>query len=1799
MSASRSFCRECAPGPIASTLDSSVANATDKVDPSLNGVAVVGMACRVPGGNNDPEKLWQFLLDKKDASGEIPPLRWEPYYRRDTRNHGVLRQITSWGYFVPDLDNFDCRFFGISPKEAEQMDPQQRLALEVTWEALEDAGIPAKSLSGSNTAVFWGVNSNDYSTLLQEDLTNIDAFMGIGNAYCGVPNRLSYHLNLKGPSTAIDAACASSLVAIHHGMQSLMTGETEIAIIGGGNAIYAPHLTRSLQKAGALSPDGRCRSFDIEACGYGRGEGGVGIILKRLETALVDGDHVRAILKGTAVAQDGKTCGIMAPNAASQELVARKALDLGGIDPNTVQYIEAHATSTPLGDPTEISALSRIYGKHRMPDDPCFIGSLKPNIGHLEAGAGAMGFLKAVLALEKGIIPPQANLVTPHTRVDWPTSGLKIAQEPIPWPKSGGPRRAAVCSYGYGGTVSHAVIEKFNPSSRSGSLSLAKHQSPSNDSIILLISAPQKRQLAAQARSLRYWLHTHEGGQKDLKSIATTLAVRREHHIYRGAIVADSRESAVEALQAVEKNNSNYSWVAQSTVLGSEIRKDVVWVFSGHGAQWADMGKELVHNEIFLKTVKPLDAIVKAEIGVSPLNLLETGRFESSDEVQILTYIIQIGLNAVLNYRGVFPQAIIGHSVGEIAASAVAGAITLEEGTLIVTRRAMLYRELCGKGAMLLVHKPFLEMKEELAGRTDMVAAIDSSPSTCVISGLKDAIKEAAGALELRGVKVFLVRTDIAFHSPSLEPLVEPLMEDLENLEPAVPKTPLYSTTLLDPRAEAVRGPRYWADNMISPVRFTSAVQAAIEDGYRIFLEVSSHPLLSHSLCDILAHAGSEEAPIIPTLVRNKPSDKQLMYAIAQLHCCGADVKWTAQFPGPWASGVPTTTWIHQSVTCQIETGIVGNVLTHEPTEHSLIGQRVQVAGTDTIVFSTYLDDKNKPFPGSHPVMGTEIVPAACLINTFFQATKTNTICSLVLKSPLAIDAPRSVQVIIEGQSIKIMSQLIRRDNHPPDLDAGIWTTHTTAQWEREPAESSDPVPALVELDKVKTRIQTRLPSCFTIEYLNKVGVSAMGFPWVVHEHYGNTNEMIALVEGEGHIDADDEQLSWDSQSWVPILDAATSVGSTLFFDNPCLRMPAEIERVEIFSRSIAPKSTWLFVERGLDNETTVHVTICEATGTVLARITSMRFSEIEGTSRATGSIEGLVHQIAWPPAAPAEEPLPISRVVLLSNNISLCDAYTNTLPVKIDRIWVNSAAALATQISESPTNRLDESTAIVYIPDAVEKVTEIPVSVDKMTWEVLEIVKLLVKEGIISKLFVLTLRTGEAESPTALAHGSLVGLSRILFSEHPDQFGGMIDTEEAVFPLQVCRYIQGADMIRIRDGVGRTARLRCLPHYQLRHASMDHKPLVPRPNGTYVLTGGLGTLGLAVAEFLVDNDARRLVLISRRTIPPRKTWDALTLEDNGDTYYIIKRIQALEDRGATVYVLSLDITMDGAAEYVATAMEKLSLPKVLGVVHAAGVLEDQAVMQTTRDAFARVLAPKVRGGLLLHDLFPPGSVDFFVLFSSCGHLLGFPGQSSYGSSNAFLDQLATYRRRRGDNAIAFQWTAWHGMGMGASTDVITAELENRGITDITPEDAFRAWQHLSMYDVDHGVVLRSRVLEEDDPLAHRILTDITVRRTRAAATRSVQVPTAGEAGIPKSGPELATYLERKIREGIGHVLHLPAGEIDPRRPLSEYGVDSVMMTSVRRELQSTIKVSVPPTLTWSHPTVSHLVAWFGERVRK
>ncbi|KAJ4366994.1 hypothetical protein N0V83_007524 [Neocucurbitaria cava] len=1755
---------------------------TASYSPNSHDVAVVGLSCRTAGGNNTPEQLWDFLLDKKCASGEVPSHRWEPWLQRDPRNDHILQNIIRKGYFLDNLEDFDAAFFGISPKEAELMDPHQRLGLELAWEALENAGINPKSLAGSDTAVYMGVDSDDYSRMLLEDLPNIEAWSGIGTAAHGIPNRISYHLDLKGPSTAVDAACASSLIAIHLAHQAIVSGASTTAICGGVNVICAPGLTHMLQKAGALSPDGVCRSFDDHACGYARGEGGAIVILKKLSTALAENDNILAVLKGTASAQDGKTNGIMAPNARSQEMVARQALlQSGNIDPLTIGYVEAHATSTALGDPTEISAISKAYGAGRTKDNVCFIGSIKPNVGHLEAAAGAIGFVKAVLAVHKAELAPQALLEIPNTKIDWENSGLEVVRETRAWPQSDGPRRAAICCYGYGGSVCNAVIEQA-PATNTP-IQDTERATDQEGLVTLVLSALRDKHLASHAASLARWLSA-EGNSDNLSAIARTLSQRRAAHEHRAAFIVSNNEEAVQALTSFA-NSKPTQWTVSHRSLGKDISKGVVWVFSGHGAQWLGMGKELIHDTIFREAITPLDSIVQNEMEFSALKALEEGDIGGSPRIQVLTFVVQIGLLEVLKSKGVYPQAIIGHSVGEIAAAVAAGCLSAVEGTLIVARRAKLYTHVEGQGAMAMVNLPFCQVAEELREKRGIVAAINSSPTSCVVSGDPSSVESYVRSVEQRGIQTWRVKTDIAFHSPNLESLAVPLQHSLkEALHPREASVPIYSTSHPEPRTRELRDEIYWSQNMVSPVRLLEAVEAALTDGFRVFLEVSSHPIISHSISETLAAHSVPDYAVFGVMKRNTSPARSILRAIAHLYTLGAHVDFETQIGVfPWCTTVPNTPWVHKPFWKTFSTNSSYAIQQHDVRTHTLLGSITVIAASDIKLWTTILDDKTKPYPLIHPLDGTEIIPAAVYCNTFLRATNSAILENIKLLVPLPMTADqREVQIIVQGNAVRLLSRL-RAASKPlvGDTVVHTWVEHSTATFK--PANVTACLHTYSIYD-LRIRIQTQLPKDFAWTYLQKIGVSGIAFPWAVLEHYGTESEM--LVKLEVCPISENENVAMDETSWAPFIDAATSIGSSIFFKSVKMRIVSGIDQVIIPAHSVPPKVGWLFVQQASEGKTLkAHIAILDESGTSLVELRGMRFSDVEAVNDKSSGVDKLVHRLAWIPPPLAEMPLTTRNIVLISPDKQLTTEYARTL-----RSITQTVVTVSTSQDLTQTDLFEvleeDNTLVIYVPESVERMNDVARQAHAFIWETTTILKALGNLQNMPKLFVITASAQIGSIPTVLAHAPLHGFARIASSEYPELWGGLIEIEDPTFPLLALRYVQGQSVVRMQDGVPRVPRLR--PFTKGNQHGQKNRSLMPKPHGTYLVTGGLGDLGLLVLEFLVHRGARRIVVVSRKPLPPRKLWS--DAHEMGNT---IRKIAELEAMGATIHSIALDIGSPSASVKLSERIDALDLPPVLGVVHAAGVSGYGYIKDTTSTSIADVMAPKVNGAINLHDAFPPNTLDFFVLFSSIGQLIGTPGQAAYAASNAFLDGLATQRNLKGCNSVSMQWTAWRGKGLAADTELVDLELEDKGVTDISVDEGFQAWEYLSQYDTDHAVVTRTRILNKEEPLPCALIADVVQRRAHATTS----VTTAAVPTTPKSGPELKSHLSYKIRQCLSTVLHLDAEDIDERSAIADLGVDSVMTVALRQQLQKEMGVTVPPTLTWNCPTMEHLVEWFYDKI--
>ncbi|GKQ38780.1 type I polyketide synthase [Streptomyces sp. A012304] len=1724
-------------------------------------IAVVGLSCRFPGGADSPDAFWDLLVQGRDGIGDGAE-RWAPYARGQDDHAAVVRNTTSRGGFLTDIAGFDAEFFGIAPREAELMDPQQRLLLELAWEALEHAGIPPLSLGGGDCGVFVGVGSDDYGRRLLEDLARIEAWTGIGAAMCATANRISHSLDLRGPSLAVDTACSASLVGVHLACRSLLSGESDVALAAGVNLMVAPGLSVTLDRAGATSPDGHSKPFDASADGYGRGEGAGVLVLKRLADAERAGDRVLAVIRGSGVSQDGRTAGIMAPNGEAQADLLRRTYARCGIAPDSVDYVEAHGTGTVAGDPLEAGALAAVFGAGRPADNPCLIGSVKGNIGHLEAGSGIAGMIKTILALVHEEIPPSVHFSAPNPRIPWADSGLRVTRERTPWRRGGPPRRAGVSSFGYGGTIAHVVLEEApaRPEPSAGAEEAAATPR------LFPLSGRSETSVREDAARLADWL-AGPGTGVPLASLAQDLGTRRSHLERRAVVVAADHGELASALRGCAAGETAPG-LAEGTV-ADEGGDRVVWVFSGTGAQWPGMGRELLATDaVFAEVIDRIGPVFAEEFGTTARQMIEDGDVTRVDVAQSMIYAVQMGLAAVWRSLGVRPAAVVGHSMGEIAAAATAGILSLEDGARLVCRRSVLLRRVAGAGGMLMIGLPAEEAAARLGGTDGVVPAVFASPTTTVVAGAVAEID--ALARELTADAALLVRrvdSDVAFHSPQMEPLMKELAEAAADLTVRPPRIPVYSTALEDPRDASPRDGAYWATNLRSPVRLSGAVAAAAEDGFRTFLEVSAHPVVRHSVQEILDAVGADRHCVVGSLRRDTGERRQLLANAGTLYCQGVALDWPSD-PGTPPLSLPVRSWRRQRYWRDLPVRRTDRGR-HDVTSRTVLGPRTSLAGrTPLDLWRTRVDRESRPYPGSHTIHGVEIVPAAVVLQTFLAAAgrgaSPSGLSDVSFDLPLTLATARDVDVVAQDGVVRLLSRTVGPDApDAPDAEAAEeqpWLTHAVASVSDRSAPPG--------LPSVGTAPGTVLAPDRIVADLASVGVPSMAFPWRV-------DRLERIEEG---LRADVVTDAGEPAStWAPLFDAALSMAAVAFPGPAALRVVAGVGRVWTTGEPPARAR----VEALVDGPATVSVRIAAEDGRTAAVLAGVRYAGAEDRT-AAGTPGELLFRMDWKPLPGDTSRVPSRPLVLIGADGELTAALRATAEDGGVRcLWAEDPDGLD-GLREQLSGPVD--VVVLPLPERGEpSEQDIGERAVREAWRLASAARRLSAwpPGT-ARLWSLTSGVREADRLEAVAQSARWGLGRVVGGEHPDLWGGTLDLglrptrDDLVTALGVIAANPGEDVVAVREGGAWANRLVRSPG-----AGGDHAPPRCRPDGTYLVTGGLGSLGGEIARWLVERGARRLVLAGRGGLPPRSRWDAVTDEVQARR---IETVRGLEALGATVRVLSLDLS-DAEAAAAALDPDALGLPPIRGVVHAAGVLADQFVDRLDADALAAVMRPKAGGALTLHRLFPPGTLDFLVHFSSCGQYLGLTGQAAYASANAFLDAMAAHDHTLGAvGSMSLAWTSWRGMGMAANA-AVDAELRAHGVGDITAPEAFGAWEQAGRVGAASLAVLRTVPLPSG---ARRtgLLRDIADDEPAASAAPQEGTPDLSEL----SEEALRTLLHEQTVSVIVSEMKLDPAELDPDRSLLKTGLDSVMAIVIRRRLERLLERKLPANLVWHQQTVSAIV---------
>ena len=937
----------------------------------ITSIAVIGMACRLPGGIDSPERLWGALLRGDDLVTEVPPDRWDADEYYDPQPGVPGRSVTKWGGFLDDVAGFDSEFFGINEREATAIDPQHRLLLEASWEAMEHAGLTRETMADSLTGVFVGLTHGDYQ-LLAADAHAVEAPYGFtGSSFSLASGRIAYALGIHGPALTVDTACSSGLTAVHLACHSLIDGESDLALAGGAAVILDPRKFVAGSAEGMLSPTGRCHAFDVAADGFASSEGCVVVLLKRLRDALRDGDRILAVIRGTAANQDGHTVNIATPSVTAQTAVYRAALAAAGVDAPSIGMVEAHGPGTPVGDPIEYASLAAVYGI----EGPCALATVKANFGHAQSAAGALGLMKTILALQHGVVPRNLHftrLPDEMARID---TKLFVPQAITPWPANGHrPRRAAVSSYGLSGTNVHAIVEQAPEQAPESAASVdVSAESSTTAPLLFPLSSTSANELRRTAGRLADWVAAHE--DVALPDLAYTLARRRAHRPVRTAVIASSRPELTKALREVADGDTPYQAAA-----GQDDRGPV-WMFSGQGSQWAQMGAQLLATEpVFAATVAAAEPLIVREAGFSVTEAMTAPQIVTGiDRIQPTLFTMQVAMAATMRSYGVRPGAVIGHSLGEAAAAVVAGALSLEDGARVICRRSRLMSRIAGAGAMASVEIPAQQVLSELITRSvdDVVVAVVASPQSTVIGGATQTVRDLVAAWERRDVMAREIAVDVASHSPQVDPILDELTDVLAELHPMTPEVPFYSATMYDPREQPVCDAGYWVDNLRHMVRFAPAVQAALEDGYRVFAELAPHPLLTHAV-EQTAHSLDMSLAALAGMRREQELPYGLRGFVADLHSAGAAVDFSALYPGGKLVDAPLPTWTHRRL-------LLSRGNQESPTHggctvsvHPLLGPHVRLQEEpERHVWQGEVGTAAQPWLADHQIRNVAVLPGA------------------------------------------------------------------------------------------------------------------------------------------------------------------------------------------------------------------------------------------------------------------------------------------------------------------------------------------------------------------------------------------------------------------------------------------------------------------------------------------------------------------------------------------------------------------------------------------------------------------------------------------------------------------------------------------------------------------------------------------------------------------------------------------------------------------------------------------------------
>ncbi|MER7670075.1 type I polyketide synthase [Kitasatospora sp. NPDC096128] len=1787
-------------------------------------IAIVGIGCRYPGGIQAPEDFWNLLAEGRDGVAGIPTDRgWnlDDLYAEDPDGISQVREAG----FIADASGFDAGFFGVSPREAVAMDPQQRVLLEVCWEALERAGIDPTSLRGSLTGVFAGAALSGYGFGTDEDL---DVHLMTGTSTSVISGRVSYSLGLEGPAVTVDTACSSSLVALHLAAQAVRSGECSLALAGGVTVTAIPIMFTQFSKQLGLAHDGRCKAFSAEADGMGIAEGAGMVVLERLSDARRNGHPVLAVIRGSAINQDGASNGLAAPNGPSQQRVIRAALANARLSTTDVDVVEAHGTGTTLGDPIEAQAVIATYGQGRPEEAPVFLGSVKSNIGHTQAAAGVAGVIKMVLALRNQRMPQTLHAQEPSPHIDWSAGDVRLLNEPQAWPAGERVRRGGVSSFGVSGTNAHVIIEEA-PAEDAEPAEAVEADAPAEQSApeaappvvsgaaAWLVSGRSADGLAAQADRLRDWLSARPALEP--AEVAWSLATTRAAFEHRSVVLGAERSELMGGLGQLAGGLQNASVV--TGVAHTSARS--VFVFPGQGSQWLGMARDLAAcSDVFAARLAECEAALAPYVDWKLDDVL-TGadgapELKAADVVQPALWAVMVSLAAVWEAAGVTPDAVVGHSQGEIAAATVAGMLSLEDGARIVALRSRALRAITGIGGMLSVTEPAARVEERL-GRWDgrLSLACVNGPSAVVVSGEAAALRELQEELQADGVRERMVAVDYASHCAQVERLEEEIAALLADVTPRAGRIPMVSAVTGEPLDGEDLDAGYWYRSLRATVRFEKAVRTLAGLDHQVFIEVSPHPVLLAPMTDTLEEAAVEAGPavrpgaVLGTLRRDDGGAMRLLTSLAEAFVAGVAVDWAKVLPAAEPVELPTYAFRHQRYWPKGMLALPGAAKAGDgdpaslglgSVSHPLLRAVVELAGEAELVCTGRLSLRTHAWLADHAVGGVVLLPGTGFVEMVVSAGH-QVGCSLMeeltLQAPLVLPADGAgvqVQVVVapaDEEGRRQVDVFSRPDR--PEEEEQVWVKHAAAVVA--PAQTSPRAEEDLTVWPPRGAQKLDITDLYTVHLADIYGPAFQGLQAVWRRGEDIFAE-VALPEEAG--DAGSYGLHpvlLDAALLAGVVaEAAEAQESGGDAEQGQIRMPFAWTGVELHAAG-APV---LRARLRRDAQGGLTLTAADATGAPVVSVASLITRPVSPDQlRAAGDewIRDAFFTVEW---------APLAQGAVLDGPWALvgADRFAVAEQLAAAGVQVHRYADIAELAAATGAGGTAPRAVLACVGG--EDAHGVTVAARQAAGEALHLAQewLGAAELEAAQLVVLT-RGGMAvqagDRVADPAAGAVWGLLRSAQLENPGRIvladlpadGG--EGEVAALPTVLG---SGEPEVAVRDRKGYGRRL-TRPSGELVVPDWT-AAAAQRPEGedrrTVLVTGGTGTLGGVVAKHMVATGRAGGAVLLSRSGPGAAGVAALAAEVAG--------------LGGWVRVLACDVADRDA---LAGVLAGLPADGPLGsVFHAAGIIDDGMVDSLSAERVAAVMRPKVDAAWHLHELTRGLDLDHFVLFSSVAAAFGGAGQANYAAANAFLDALAGHRRAAGLAGTALAWGPWMPeAGIGRDLDeVMLRRMTGSGLAALSEHEGL-ALLDLALERTEAILVparldkaaLRAQAAATGVPALWQVLADEIMPR-RAAVTSAAGATGTGAAdvlrqqlaGLPAA--ERDRVLLDLVRTHAAAVLgHASGDAIEANRPFTDLGFDSLIAVEFRNRMNPATGLRLPATLVFDYPSPVSLAAMLREQL--